>query len=494
MKLIFEKSVAGRRGVRLPESIAGAAPNWPAALRRADPAPLPEIAEGDVVRHYTALSRLNFSVDTQFYPLGSCTMKYNPKACEAAANLSGFLDAHPLWPQLRRGGLLTQGALQLLYETERLLSEITGMAEFTLQPLAGAHGELTGAMIIAAYHRDRGARKTHIIIPDSAHGTNPASARLAGYEVVTVPSDPSGVIDFEKFRRTVNAETAGVMMTCPNTLGIFETRVREISDVIHAVDGLLYYDGANMNALLGRFKPGEIGFDLCHLNLHKTFATPHGGGGPGAGPVGVVSRLQPYLPISRVRKRTDGIYYLDYNLPKSIGYMAPFYGNFGVIVRAYAYLTLLGREGLREAGGMAVLNANYVQERLRTRFEAVTKGRCMHECVFSGKPLAARGVHTLDLAKALIDRGIHPPTVYFPLNVPEALMIEPTETESRETLDRFIEAMISLADLADRDPDALRAAPVTTPVGRLDEVAAARRMDLRWKPPAAPNARAQAEG
>ncbi len=482
MELIYDKSVRGRRATRLPPPVADASPNWPAELRRASPAPLPEVSEGEVVRHFTALSRLNFSVDTHFYPLGSCTMKYNPKAGEAAAGLPGFREAHPLWPQLRRGGLLTQGALQLLYETERLLSEIAGMAEFTLQPLAGAHGELTGAMIIAAYHRDRGNRKTHILIPDSAHGTNPASARLAGYEVVTVPSDENGVIDFEKFRRAVNEETAGVMMTCPNTLGLFETRVREISEIVRAVDGLFYYDGANLNALLGRFKPGEMGFDICHINLHKTFATPHGGGGPGAGPVGVVEKLRDYLPISRVRKRADGVYYLDYNAPKSIGYMAPFYGNFGVIVRAYAYMLLLGGEGLKEAGGQAVLNANYVQERLRARFAAVTQGRCMHECVFTGKPFAAKGVHTLDLAKALIDRGIHPPTVYFPLNVPEAIMIEPTETESRETLDRFVAAMLEIADLAERDPKALHDAPLTTPVGRLDEVEAAKRMDLRWKP------------
>ncbi len=484
MRLIFEKGAPGRRGVKLPEPVSDAAPNWPAELRRATPAPLPEVSEVEVVRHYTELSRRNFSVDTHFYPLGSCTMKYNPKACEAVASLPGFLDVHPLWPQLRHGGLLTQGALQLLWETERLLSEITGMAEFTLQPLAGAHGELTGAMIIAAYHRDRGTRKTHIIIPDSAHGTNPASARLAGYEVITVPSGPDGLVDFDRFRTAVNSETAAVMLTCPNTLGLFERRIREIADVVHAVDGLLYYDGANLNALLGRFKPADMGFDVCHVNLHKTFATPHGGGGPGAGPVGVVEKLRPYLPISRVCKRADGVFYLDYDAPKSIGYIAPFYGNFGVIVRAYAYLLMLGREGLLEASGMAVLNANYVQERLRSRFEAVTKGRCMHECVFSAKSFAAKGVHALDFAKALIDRGLHPPTVYFPLIVPEALMIEPTETETRETLDRFVDALLELADLADRDPEALHAAPRTTPVGRLDEVAAARHPDLRWRPPA----------
>jgi glycine dehydrogenase subunit 2 len=480
MRLIYEKSVRGRRAVRLPDPIPGAAPAIPAAYRRPAPAALPEMSEADVVRHFTALSRLNFSVDTHCYPLGSCTMKYNPKACEAAAALPGFADLHPLLPQLRHGGPLTQGALQLLYETERLLSEICGMAEFTLQPLAGAHGELTGAMIMAAYHRERGNRKTHLLIPDSAHGTNPASATLAGYDVVTVPSGPDGLVDRAALRRAANAETAGIMMTCPSTLGLFETGIREIAATLHAVDALLYYDGANLNAILGRCKPGAMGFDVCHVNLHKTFATPHGGGGPGSGPVGVVEKLRPFLPISRVVKATDGTFRLDYDAPRSIGYIAPFYGNFGILVRAYAYLRLLGRDGLRATSDLAVLNANYVQERLRPHYEAVTQGRCLHECVFSGRRLAAGGVHTLDIAKGLIDRGIHPPTVYFPLNVPEAIMIEPTETESRETLDLFVDAMIELAGLARTNPAALRAAPRTTPVGRLDEVAAARNMDLSF--------------
>ena len=481
MKLLYEKSVPGRRAVRMPDGAGEPPPRIPAALRRDQPADLPELAEVEVVRHFTALSRLNFSVDTHFYPLGSCTMKYNHKACEAAAALPGLADLHPLWPQLRHGGMLTQGALQLLYETERMLSEITGMAETTLQPLAGAHGELTGVMLMAAYHRDRGNRKTHILVPDSAHGTNPASAAIAGYDVVSVPSDASGRMDLEAFRRAINAETAGVMMTSPSTLGLFVANSRDIADLVHAVDGLMYYDGANLNAILGRCKPAEMGFDICHLNLHKTFATPHGGGGPGSGPVGVVEKLRPFLPISRVVKQPDGTFALDYNLPKSIGYIAPFYGNFGVIVRAYAYLLMIGREGLREVSNMAVLNANYVQEKLRPHFAAVAAGRCMHECVFSGKPLGAHGVHTLDLAKALIDRGVHPPTVYFPLNVPEAIMIEPTETETRETLDRFADAMIELAGLAKTDPEALKRAPVTTPVGRLDEVAAARNTDLVFR-------------
>ncbi len=478
MQLIYEKSVPGRRAARAPRRTVPARDLIRTRFLRARPAALPELPELEVVRHFTNLARLNFSVDTHFYPLGSCTMKYNPKACEAVAALPGFLQAHPLWPQLRGGGQLTQGALRLLYETERLLAELTGMAEFTLQPLAGAHGELTGAMIMAAYHRDRGGRKPRILIPDSAHGTNPASAALAGFEVVTIPSNARGTVDVERLRQAVNAETAGMMLTNPNTLGLFEPEVREIAAIIHGADGLLYYDGANFNAILGRCKPAELGFDICHLNLHKTFATPHGGGGPGAGPVGVVERLRPYLPISRVVKTKDGTFTLDYDYPKSIGYIAPFYGNFGVLVRTYAYCLLLGGDGLRAVSDHAVLSANYVQEKLRTLFPAAAQGRCLHECVLSAKPLAEHGIRALDIAKGLSDRGIHPPTIYFPLIVPEAMMVEPTETETRETLDRFIAVMAELAQEARENPEALRQAPVTTPVGRLDEVAAARKMDL----------------
>lgn len=475
--LIYERGAQGRRAVRWPDW-EGRPVAYDAALLRAKPADLPEVSEVEVVRHFTNLSRLNFSVDTHFYPLGSCTMKYNPKACEAVANFAGFRDAHPLWPQLRGGGQLTQGALQVIYETERMLSEITGMAEFTLQPLAGAHGELTGVMIMAAYHRHRGNRKTHILVPDSAHGTNPASAAIGGYEIRTVRSDAHGQLDMGAFREALNDETAGVMLTCPSTLGLFVSNAREVAELVHTVDGLMYYDGANLNAILGRVKPAQIGFDICHLNLHKTFSTPHGGGGPGAGPVGVVEKLRRFLPISRVVKKEDGTFALDYDAPDSIGYIAPFYGNFGVIVRAYAYLLMLGREGLREVSNMAVLNANYVQERLRPHLPAVAAGRCMHECVFTGKPLGKYGVHTLDLAKALIDRGFHPPTIYFPLNVPEALMIEPTESETPETLDAFVDALIELVELAKNDPDALHHAPRTTPVGRLDETWAAKQMDV----------------
>jgi len=477
MKLIFEKSAEGRRAARFPRPAANAR-LISAKLLRDKPADIPQLPESEVVRHFTGLSRLNFSVDTCFYPLGSCTMKYNPKACEFVASLPGFAQIHPLWPQLRHGGQLTQGALRLLYETERLLSEITGMAEFTLQPLAGAHGELTGTMLIAAYHRARGNKKTKIIIPDSAHGTNPASAALAGYEVVSIPSNSRGTVDLAGLKAAVNDETAGMMLTNPNTLGLFEPDVEEIASIIHAVDGLMYYDGANFNAIIGRCKPAEMGFDVCHLNLHKTFATPHGGGGPGAGPVGVVEKLRKYLPISRVVKNKDGMFCLDYDYPESIGYVAPFYGNFAILIRAYAYCLMLGRDGLRAASDHAVLNANYVFAKLRASFPPAHDGRCMHECVLSAKHLAGNGIHALDIAKGLIDLGFHPPTVYFPLIVPEAMMIEPTETETRETLDEFIAAMHELARTARDNPESLKAAPITTCVGRLDEVAAARKMDL----------------
>lgn len=482
MQSLFEKTIPGACACRL-EPRAGIANRHtlPADLLRAAPPELPELTEGEVVRHFTALSQRNFSVDTHAYPLGSCTMKYNPRATEAAARLPGLADLHPAWPQFLDGAQLTQGALGILYELERLLSAITGMAETTLQPLAGAHGELTGAMIMAAYHRDHGQPRTRILIPDSAHGTNPASAALAGFETVTLPTGAAGLLTPAMLKPHLDEQFAGLMLTAPNTLGLFNPHIRDIADAVHAAGGLLYYDGANLNALLGRCKPAELGFDLCHLNLHKTFATPHGGGGPGAGPVGVSEALRPYLPISRVARRTDGMYTLNYDEPKSIGYIAPFYGNFGVLLRAYVYLRLIGREGLREVSNQAVLNANYLQERLRPHLDAVTAGHCMHECVFSGKRLAAHGLRTLDLAKGLIDRGFHPPTVYFPLNVPEALMIEPTETETRATLDGLAEALIALLQEAKTNPDALHAAPTTTPVGRLDEVAAARDLEIVWR-------------
>ena len=478
MKLIFEKSVPGRRGARTVERDVPGEVDFPAHLLRDRPAGMPEVSELDVIRHFTGLSRMNFGVDGGFYPLGSCTMKYNPKATELIARMPGFFDLHPLLPQLPGGDNMVEGALEVLYEMARLLGEICGMAAFTMQPLAGAHGELTGAMIMAAYHKDRGHKKTRVLIPDSAHGTNPASAAIAGFAVETIPSDEHGLMDMDALSAAIDEDVAGVMLTCPNTLGLFNPRIAEICGMVHEVDGLMYCDGANLNAILGVCRPGDVGFDIIHVNLHKTFATPHGGGGPGAGPVGVSEKLVDYLPVSIVRRRSDGAYWLDYAAPRSIGYVAPFYGNFGVIVKAYAYILTLGGDGLRRVAENAVLNANYVRQKLSDHYDLPAPQVCMHECVFSAARQVAHGVHAVDIAKGLIDRGFHPPTVYFPLTVPEAMMVEPTETESRETLDAFVEAMIEIAKLAETDPEALTGAPRTTPVGRLDEVAAARKPDL----------------
>jgi glycine dehydrogenase subunit 2 len=478
MKLIFEKSVPGRKGVRPAQSDVPTTVDINKELLRENDAQLAELCELDVVRHFTELSRRNFGVDTNFYPLGSCTMKYNPKVAERIASFPGFADLHPLMPQLRMGGLLTQGALKVLYEMDMLLREITGMAGFTMQPLAGAHGELTGIMIIAAYHRDKGNKKTTILIPDSAHGTNPASAAIAGYKVVTVPSNKDGVMDLDILKSVVNDETAGLMLTCPNTLGIFNPHIKEICDIIHSVDGLAYYDGANLNAIIGKACPADFGFDIVHLNLHKTFATPHGGGGPGAGPVGVVNKLIRYLPVSIVVKRNDGTYALEYDRPKSIGYIAPFYGNFGIILRAYVYILMLGKEGLKRVAENAVLNANYIKAKLQKYYTLPYPGLCKHECVFSASRQAEKDIHAIDIAKILIDASFHPPTVYFPIIVPEALMIEPTETESKETIDAFIDAMITIAKTAESHPEKLKSSPNTTPVTRLDETAAARNLDI----------------
>jgi glycine dehydrogenase subunit 2 len=481
MKLVFEKSVEGRRAVRIDSSDVPSKISFKKNFLRETPAPLPELSELDVVRHFTALSRMNFGVDTNFYPLGSCTMKYNPKVCERIASYPGFAHLHPLLPQLRMGGMLTQGALQILYETDLLLRQITGMSGFTMQPMAGAHGELTGIMIMAAYHRDKGNKKTTVLVPDSAHGTNPASAAIAGYKVLAVPSNEKGVMDVDALKKMLNAEVAGLMLTCPNTLGLFNPHIKEICDLVHSFDGLAYYDGANLNAIVGKARPGDFGFDIVHLNLHKTFATPHGGGGPGAGPVGVTERLVDYLPVSIVVKRNDGTFALEYDRPKSIGYIAPFYGNFAIVLRAYVYMLMLGKEGLARVSENAVLNANYIREKLKDYYKSASDGVCKHECVFSpAKEMLDNGVHAIDIAKALIDRGFHPPTVYFPTIVKEAMMIEPTETESKETIDEFIEAMIEIAELAKTNPDELKKAPVTTPVSRPDEIAAAKNPDVAY--------------
>ncbi len=480
MRLIYEKSINGRRGFKLPESDVPEAQDIPSKYAREHKAELPEASELDVVRHFTNLSRMNFSVDGNFYPLGSCTMKYNPKFTEKIVNIKGFLELHPLIPQLLGGGRLSQGSLEALYNTEQLLCEITGMKAFTMQPLAGAHGELTGVMLIAAYHNSKGDRRKNIIVPDSSHGTNPASAAIAGYDVIVVKTGKDGCMDMEEFKKALDKDTAAVMLTCPNTLGIFNSNIREVTDLAHSVDALVYYDGANLNAIMGKSRPGDIGFDVVHLNLHKTFATPHGGGGPGAGPVGVSDSLVQFLPVSRVMKRPGGAFYLEYSNKSSIGYIAPFYGNFAVILKAYAYMLLLGKEGLIKASEYAVLNANYVLSRLKEYFKPAFDRTCMHECVLSASHQLKEGVHALDIAKYLIDKGFHPPTVYFPLVVKEAMMIEPTETESKETLDEFISAMIEAANLADKNPKKLTSAPLTMPVKRLDETKAARDLNLRW--------------
>ena len=481
MKLIFDQGRPGRRGTPLPKVPERAACAIPAGLRRSVEAALPELSELDVVRHFTRLAAKNLSVDSSFYPLGSCTMKYNPKFHEAVAALEGFSALHPLLPQLRHGGELTQGALAVIHGAQSILAELTGFAEFTMQPIAGAHGELTGVMLIAAYHRARKDDKRKVmLIPDAAHGTNPASAATAGFVCRVVQSDADGNVDLEDLKAKLGDDVAGFMLTCPNTLGLFDPQVREITRLVHEAGALAYCDGANFNAIMGRVRPGDLGFDVMHINLHKSFSTPHGGGGPGSGPVGVAEKLRPYLPVSRVVKRSDGTYTLEYDCPESIGYIAPFYGNFGVILKAYAYMLTLGRNGFRRVSENAVINANYVLSRLKAAYPPKYGRPCMHECVLSADKLAKSfGVHALDVAKGLIDRGFHPPTMYFPMIVPEALMVEPTETESKETLDAFSDAMLELAELAASDPEKLHSAPVSTPVGRMNETEAARHPVLR---------------
>ncbi|MCK5450346.1 MAG: aminomethyl-transferring glycine dehydrogenase subunit GcvPB [Candidatus Omnitrophica bacterium] len=478
MGLIFAKSRPGRTGVTLPLKDVPVECKLDKRYLRGKDAELPSVSEPEVVRHFTNLSKMNFSVDSNFYPLGSCTMKYNPKITEKIAAMEEFVSLHPLAPQLIRGGMLTQGALEITSNLEKVLCKITGMDEFTTHPMAGAHGELTGVMIIAAYHRNNGNRKKHILIPDSGHGTNPASAAIAGYDVITIKSDKNGVMDLGEFKEKLNEDTAAVMLTCPNTLGIFNPDIKKISDLAHKAGALMYYDGANLNAILGKARPGDLGFDIVHLNLHKTFATPHGGGGPGSGPVGVKKDLEPFLPISRIVKRSDGTFTLDYDKSLSIGYMSPFYGNFAVMLKAYAYILLLGREGLIEVSENAVLNANYLKVKLEGHYDIPYSEVCFHEFVLSASKQLKKGVKAIDIAKALIDEGIHPPTVYFPLIVREAMMIEPTETESKETLDKFIDVMIELALKAEEDPGVFKSFPRNAPVCRPDEVKAVKDMDI----------------
>jgi len=476
-RTIFEKSREGRRSSYIPEKAMppALAAQLPADSRRESAPLLPQVTEGEVVRHYTNLARKNWAVDVGFYPLGSCTMKYNPRVSEHIAAWPEFSAAHPLRP-----ARAAQGWLRVMYETERMLSQLCGVARFTLEPAAGAQGELCGMLMIRRYHAERGDRRNTVIVPDSAHGTNPATAALAGFHVRTCPSK-DGLVDLEALRSLLNSDVAGIMLTNPNTLGLFERDIQEICRLIHEAGGLIYYDGANFNALVGRFRPGDMGFDVVHLNLHKTFATPHGGGGPGAGPVGVVEKLEPFLPVPLVRKGAEE-FELEEKRPLSIGRLNAFAGNALVILRAYVYLRLLGTAGLQEASGGAVLAANYLKQRLVAAYEPSVPGRCMHEFVLSASRQKAKGVRALDVAKRLIDLGFHPPTIYFPLTVPEALMIEPTETENLETLDAFAEAMLKIADEAETNPDVLHSAPHGTPVGRLNEVAAAKDLNLRWRP------------
>ena len=478
--LTFERSRPGRRGYRLPTTEIPQRNEdelLPQELLRIEKADLPELSEVDVVRHYTGLSRRNFGVDLGFYPLGSCTMKYNPKINEDIAALDGFARLHPLVPQSA-----AQGTLKLMYSLIVDLAEITGMSWGTLQPFAGAQGEYTGMKLFKAYFKDRGeSQRTKVLVPDSSHGTNPASAHIAGFEVVEVPSDERGLVTVEALEEHLDETLAGIMLTNPNTLGLFEAEILAIAARVHEAGGLLYYDGANLNAVMGKCRPGDMGFDVVHLNLHKTFSTPHGGGGPGAGPVLVNERLRPYLPSPDVIEE-NGEFRLVRAGEKSIGRVAGFYGNVGVMVRAAAYIRSMGCDGLVRASELAVLNANYLRVALRRLLEIPYGGLCKHEFVLSARRLKEQyGISATDIAKGLIDRGIHPPTVYFPLIVPEALMVEPTETESRETLDTFIEVLKELVAQAAEDPDALRNAPLSTPVGRLNEVLAARKPIVAWR-------------
>ena len=477
-KLIFDLSKEGRQGYSLPaRTWAATLSDLPAGLMRADEPALPQVSELDVVRHYTNLSQMNFGVDSGFYPLGSCTMKYNPKINEEIAAHPGFAGLHPLQPEHT-----VQGALWVYDHLSKALSAITGMAEFTLNPFAGAHGELTGLMVIRHYHISRGdLKRTKVIVPDSAHGTNPASAAVCGLEIVQVKSKENGLVDVEDLKPLLDDTIAGIMMTNPNTLGLFEKDIKEIAALVHECGGLLYYDGANMNPLVGMVRPGDMGFDVLHLNLHKTFSTPHGGGGPGAGPVGVAAHLAKYLPVPKVMTDERGLYYLADADDEPCGRISGFMGNFGVLLRAFTYILMLGRQNVKMVGPLSVLGANYIKESLKDCFKLPIPSVCKHEFVFDGLLDQSKGVTTLDVAKRLLDYGFHAPTIYFPLLFHQAIMIEPTETESKETLDGFIDIMRHIAAEAVSDPESLKTAPHTTPVRRLDETTAARQPVLRYK-------------
>jgi glycine dehydrogenase subunit 2 len=479
-RVIFEKSVKGRMGVALPKSDVpeiSLSDSISPELLRETPAKLPEVSEPQVVRHYVNLSIKNHHVDKDFYPLGSCTMKYNPKINDALASLPGFANIHP-----HQADEMVQGALHIMFELEQMLLKITGMSEATLQPSAGSQGEFAGILIMKKYHEKNGEKRKYIIIPETAHGTNPASVSLGGFKPREVKSDNRGRVDLEDLKSKLDDEVAGMMLTQPNTLGLFEDQIEEISEAVHNVGALMYMDGANMNAVVGLCKPAEMGFDIIHINLHKTFSTPHGGGGPGSGPIAVVEKLVPFLPIPKLIKNENGKYNWKSDIPDSIGRLHTFFGNFGILVRAYVYIRMLGDEGLKSMTRNAIINANYLKNKLKDVYNIPFTEGTLHEFVASGINQKAKGVKALDIAKALLDYGFHAPTIYFPNNVPEAMMIEPTESETKETLDRFIEVMLKINDNINVDPDLIREAPITTPVTRLDETKANRELDLRWTP------------
>ena len=480
--LIFEHSREGRRAAAQAPLEKVEARGLPERFRRRQRAPLPEVSEMQVVRHYTRLSQKNFSIDTQFYPLGSCTMKYNPRACNSLAMLPGFLDRHPLAPETH-----SQGFLACMFELQEMLKDVTGMKGVSLTPMAGAQGEFAGVAMIRAYHESRGdSARTEILVPDAAHGTNPATAVMCGYTVKEIPTDRQGDVDMDALKAAVGPQTAGIMLTNPSTLGEFERRIKEIAKIIHDAGGLLYYDGANLNAILGKVRPGDMGFDVIHMNLHKTFSTPHGGGGPGAGAVGVSERLMPFRPIPVVAKEGERYRWLKQaDLPQSIGRLSAFAGNAGVLLRAYIYMRMLGRDGMHRVADFSTLNANYLMARLREKgFDlAFPERRATHEFIVTLKRQAKeQGVTAMDFAKRLLDFGFHAPTTYFPLLVPECLLIEPTETEAKEALDGFVDAMVAIQAEAESDPEKVKGAPYTQPNRRFDEVRAARELDLRYNP------------
>jgi glycine dehydrogenase subunit 2 len=472
--LIFKYSKPGRKGYTLPKSDFNYKDCDISTNELREDNRLPEVSEVDVIRHFIHLSVLNHHIDKGFYPLGSCTMKYNPKVNEDMCRLDGFAMVHPLQPVETM-----QGALQMMYELEKYLCSISGMEAVSLQPAAGAHGELTSIMIVRKYFEEHGEPRKKVLIPDSAHGTNPASVTLSGYTAVEIKSNPAGLVDLANLDEALDNEVACLMLTVPNTLGLYEKEIEKIAEMVHKKGALLYMDGANFNAYLGFHRPGDAGFDLVHFNLHKTFSTPHGGGGPGAGPIGVTKNLAMYLPVPTIEKNGDR-YQLSFDRPHSIGKVHSFYGNFGVMVRAYTYIRMLGAQGLKDVSECAVINANYIKKALENHYDLPYKDICMHECVFSADNLKPYGIKTLDVAKRLLDFGVHAPTVYFPLIVHEALMIEPTETESKESIDRFIEIMIQIAKEAKENPQILKDAPKTTPVRRLDEVKASRELNIKY--------------